>query len=57
MQRSELREREATEGRELFLLVERRQRQGESTGKATLPPQNKAAGEKVEKWKQLQGLH
>ena len=56
MRRGELEEKEAAEGRELFLLVERRQRQGESTGKATLPPQNKAAGEKVENWKHPQGL-
>ena len=38
MQRGELGEREAVEGRELFLWREKRER-GESAGKA-LPPQN-----------------
>ena len=57
MWRGELREREATEGRELFLFVERGWRwgRGENTGKAQPPA--KAAGEKVEKWKQPQGLN
>ena len=36
------------------MLVEREQRQGESAGKAPPP---KAAGEKVENWKQPQGLN
>ena len=41
------------EGRELFLFVERGRRwgRGENMGKAHIP---KAAGEKVEKWKQPQ---
>ena len=34
MQRGELGEREAVDSRELFLLVDRGQRQGESTGNA-----------------------
>ena len=38
-------EKEATEGRELFLLAEKGHRWGESMGKSTPP---KAAGEKVE---------
>ena len=37
VQRGELGEREATEGRGLVLLVGRGQRQGESAGKATPP--------------------
>ena len=44
--KGELGEREAVEGRELFLLVEKRQRWGGEYRKLTLP---KAAGEKVEK--------
>ena len=52
----ELGEREAMEGRELFLLVERGRRWGESMGKAP-PPPPKAAAEKMEKWKQPQGLN
>ena len=53
--RGELGEREAVEGRELFLLMERRQRWGGEYRKST--PHPKAAGEKVLKWKQLQGLN
>ena len=54
-QRGETGEKKAAEGRELFLLAERGWRWGEreNTGKAPPP---KAAGEKVEKWKQPQGL-
>ena len=53
-QRGELREREATEARELCLLAERGQKWGVSTGKA---PPSKVAVDKVEKGKQLQGLN
>ena len=38
--RSELGEREAVEGRELFLLMERRQRWGGEYRKSTTPPQS-----------------
>ena len=59
MQRGELGEREGTEGRELFLLVERGQGRGLDRIREKQPPHThtKAAGEKVEKWKQLQGLN
>ena len=56
--RGELEEREAAEGKELFLLVERGQRQGlggRFQEKHPSPP--KSAGEKVENWKQPQGLN
>ena len=53
-QRNEVGEREAVEGREQFLFAERGQRWGESVGKAPPP---KAAGKKVEKWKQPQRLN
>ena len=56
MQRGELGERETTEGRELFLLAERGQRLG-LEGVREKQPSPKAAGEKVEKWKQPQGLN
>ena len=52
-QRGELGEREAAEGRELIFLRREDRDRGESMGKA-LPPA-KAAGEKVEEWKQPQG--
>ena len=55
VQRGELGEREAVEGRELYLLAERGQRWGKSTGKSAPHPKKKAAGEKVEKWNQSQG--
>ena len=54
MQRGELGKREATEGREPLLHMERGWRGGGNMGKAPSP---KAAGEKVEKWKQPQGLN
>ena len=54
--RGELGEREATEGRELFLLVERGRRRGEY-GKSSAHTHPKAAGQKVEKWKEPQGLN
>ena len=56
-QRDELGETEATEGREWFPLVEGGWRWWGEYGKSTPPPPPKAAGEKVEKWKQLQGLN
>ena len=55
-QRGELGEREAAEGRELFLLAERGQRWG-GGGEVCKKHLPKAAGEKVEKWKQPQGLN
>ena len=45
MWRGELEESEAREGRELILLVERGQRQGESTGKT-------AGGKKESSWRE-----
>ena len=49
-------EREAVEGRELLLGAERRWRQGQREYRKNTPSP-KAAGEKMEKWKQLQGLN
>ena len=49
--RGELGKREALEGRELFLLADRIGEYGKTT-----PLNPKAAGDRVEQWKQLQGL-
>ena len=55
MWKDELGEREATEGRELFLHVEERTETGGKIREKH--PSPKAAGEKVENWKQPQGLN
>ena len=53
VQRGELGDREATEGREVLFLAERGQRRGRGEIWEK-HPSPKAAGEKVENWKQPQ---